>query len=395
MNTSEATTRRRRSSRFLALRSLCTGFVILLLVAAVSPAQAQTDDDEELPSIDFAVNVMQSAQYISLSTPGNSDPDPITGFHRNRVGLNASVQFSENVSALVMLEQEPNDFGGITGASQFQPQVDFLIMDLALSDQLTLRTGTPVTGLMNFRGYSDGPVVQGNPLIGNSPADMITAGTGVKLVGSYSSFGFDVTVNRGFGTALTTASGGITGVNLIGKFRYTGSDAFQFGGGLATQTGDRGLVFARGDGENYRVSSGASAARNTHAAIPGGTIFHADGKITAGGADVDLWTGYGTDSQNDVTSAAFFGGAGLKFDVSENFYLAGRFTYVADQSDDTVKPDDSAALSRIQGGFGYEVFDKALFKVEAVQQSHGDGGITRPAPADSFFVLLTELSFNF
>ena len=395
MNTSEATTRRRRSSRFLALRSLCTGFVILLLVAAVSPAQAQTDDDEELPSIDFAVNVMQSAQYISLSTPGNSDPDPITGFHRNRVGLNASVQFSENVSALVMLEQEPNDFGGITGASQFQPQVDFLIMDLALSDQLTLRTGTPVTGLMNFRGYSDGPVVQGNPLIGNSPADMITAGTGVKLVGSYSSFGFDVTVNRGFGAALTTVSGDNTGVNLIGKFRYTGSDAFQFGGGLATQTGDRGLVFARGDGENYRVSSGASAARNTHAAIPGGTIFHADGKITAGGADVDLWTGYGTDSQNDVTSAAFFGGAGLKFDVSENFYLAGRFTYVADQSDDTVKPDDSAALSRIQGGFGYEVFDKALFKVEAVQQSHGDGGITRPAPADSFFGLLTELSFNF
>ena len=377
------------------LQYLGTGLFALLLMAATAvPAQAQMDDGE-LPSIDFAVNVMQSAQYISLSTPGDSDPDPITGFHRNRVGLNASVQFSENVSALVMLEQEPNDFGGITGASQFQPQVDFLIMDLALSDQLTLRTGTPVTGLMNFRGFSDGPVVQGNPLIGNSPADMITAGTGVKLVGSYSSFGFDVTINRGFGADLTTAGGGNTGVNLIGKFRYTGSDAFQFGGGIATQTGDRGLVFAQGDGENYRVSSGASAARNTHAAIPGGTIFHADGKITAGGADVDLWTGYGSDSQNDVTSAAFFGGAGLKFDVSENFYLAGRFTYVADQSDDAVKPDDSAALSRIQGGFGYEVFDKALFKVEAVQQSHGDRGITRPADADSFFGLLTELSFNF
>ena len=376
------------------LQYLGTGLFALLLMAATAvPAQAQMDDGE-LPSIDFAVNVMQSAQYISLSTPGDSDPDPITGFHRNRVGLNASVQFSENVSALVMLEQEPNDFGGITGASQFQPQVDFLIMDLALSDQLTLRTGTPVTGLMNFRGFSDGPVVQGNPLIGNSPADMITAGTGVKLVGSLDSFGFDITINKGFGAALSGRNGGNTGLNYIGKFRYTGSDAFQFGGGIATQTGDRGLVFAQGDGENYRVSSGASAARNTHAAIPGGTIFHADGKITAGGADVDLWTGYGSDSQNDVTSAAFFGGAGLKFDVSENFYLAGRFTFVSDQSDNL--PDGaSTSLSRIQGGFGYEIFDKALFKVEAVQQSHGDTAITRPAGADSFFGLLTELSFNF
>ena len=368
-------------------------FAFLLMAATAVSAQAQMDDGE-LPSIDFAVNVMQSAQYISLDTPGDDDPDPITGFHRNRVGLNASVQFSENVSALAMFEQEPNDFGGITGASQFQPQIDFLIMDLALSDQLTLRTGTPVTGLMNFRGFSDGPVVQGNPLIGNSPADMITAGTGVKLVGSLDSFGFDITINKGFGAALSGRNGGNTGLNYIGKFRYTGSDAFQFGGGIAAQSGDQGLVFASGDGENYRLSSGASAARNTHAVMPNETIFHADGKITAGGADVDLWTGYATASQNDVTSAAFFGGAGLKFDVSENFYLAGRYTLVSDQSDNL--PDGaSTSLSRIQGGFGYEIFDKALFKVEAVQQSHGDTAITRPAPADSFFGLLTELSFNF
>ncbi|PSQ84656.1 MAG: hypothetical protein BRD30_11515, partial [Bacteroidetes bacterium QH_2_63_10] len=75
--------------------------------------------------------------------------------------------------------------------------------------------------------------------------------------------------------------------------------------------------------------------------------------------------------------------------------LAGRYTLVSDQSDNL--PDGaSTSLSRIQGGFGYEVFDKALFKIEAVQQSHGDTAITRPAPAaDSFFGLLTELSFNF
>lgn len=364
-------------------------FALLLMVATMSPAQAQMDDGE-LPKIDFAVNVMQSAQYISLDADG--DPDPVTGFHRNRAGLNASVQFSENVSALVMLEQEPNDFGGTSDASQFQPQVDFLIMDVALSDELTFRTGTPVTGLMNFRGYSDGPVVQGNPLIGNSPADMITAGTGLKLIGAYDAFGFDFTINRGFGTTLTTRAGGGTGVNLIGKFRFTGSDTFQFGGGLATSTGTSSLVFSSGDGENYRLSSGAGAARNTHAGIPGGTIFHADAKVTAGGADIDLWTGYGTDSQNDVTSAAFFGGVGLKFNISDNFYLAGRFTTVSDQSDNT---PSGSTLNRIQAGFGYKFFDKALFKVEGVNQSHGDAGITRPADADSFTGILTELSFNF
>jgi len=372
------------------LQYLMSGlFALLLLAATAVPAQAQMDDGE-LPSIDFAVNVMQSAQYISLDAQG--DPDPVTGFHRNRAGLNASVQFSEGVSALVMIEQEPNDFGGITGASQFQPQIDFLIMDVALSDNLTLRTGTPVTGLMNFRGFSDGPVVQGNPLIGNSPADMITAGTGVKLIGGSGAFGFDITINKGFGTSLTTRGGGNTGLNFIGKFQYTGSDVFQFGGGLATSTGDQGLVFSQGDGENYRLNSGPGAARNTHAPIPNETIFHADGKITAGGADIDLWTGYGTASQNDVTSAAFFGGAGLKYDFSDSFYLAARFTTVSDQSDST---PSSSTLSRIQGGFGYSLTDNALFKVEVVNQSHGDAGLSRPADVDSFTGALTELSFNF
>lgn len=360
-------------------------FALLLLAATAVPAQAQMDDGE-LPKIDFAVNVMQSAQTISLDAAGN--PDAITGFHRNRAGLNASVQFSEGISALVMFEQEPNDFGGITGASQFQPQIDFFIMDVALSDNLTLRTGTPVTGLMNFRGYSDGPAVQGNPLIGNSPADMITAGTGVKLIGGSGAFGFDLTINKGFGTSLTGRNGGNTGLNFIGKFQYTGSDVFKFGGGLATSTGDQGLVFSQGDGENYRLSSGAGAARNTHAAIPGGTIFHADGKITAGGADVDLWTGYGSDNN----AAAFFGGAGLKYNFSDSFYLAGRFTAVSDQSDNA---PSSSTLSRIQAGFGYNLTDNALFKVEVVNQSHGDAGLTRPANANSFTGALTELSFNF
>ena len=255
------------------LQPLSAGlFGILLLAATALPAQAQMEDGE-FPTIDFAVNLAQHAQYISL----DDADDPIAGFQRVRAGLNASVQFSERVSGLLMLEQEPNDFGFGT----VTPAVDFAILDLQLNDQLTLRTGTPVTGLLNFRGYSDGPVVQGNPLIGNSPADMITAGQGVKLIGSFDSFGFDLTVNKGFGGGLTTANGGNTGVNLIGKFRFTGADVFKFGAGLATNTGSQPLVFATGDGDNYDVQSGTRAV---HAQMPNETIFHADAKVTAGSA---------------------------------------------------------------------------------------------------------------
>ena len=373
---------------------ICTGLLALLLVVGASPAQAQMEDGE-LPKIDFAVNVAQHAQYITLE---DAD-DPIAGFQRVRAGLNASVQFSENVSALVMLEQEPNDFGFQT----VTPAVDFAILDVALTDQLTLRTGTPVTGLMNFRGYSDGPAVQGNPLIGNSPADMITAGQGVKLIGSFDTFGFDVTINKGFAGALTTADGTTdTGLNFIGKARYTGSNLFKVGAGIAFQTGNQPLVFATGDGDDYDLQAGTRA---THAQMPNETIFHADAKVMAGGADIDLWGGYATQSDGygpDNDYQALFAGVGLKYNLTEDFYGAGRFTYVGDQSD-AVEDFDDTSINRIQIGIGYEIYDKALFKVEYVNQS--ETGLT-PNPqspqgtalsgiGQNWQGVTTELSFNF
>jgi len=75
---------------------------------------------------------MQSAQYLSLDQDGT---DPVAGFHAMRAGLNSSVQFSENVSGLLMLEAEPNDFGqGLAGS--LQPSVDFAVLNLQLSDQV-------------------------------------------------------------------------------------------------------------------------------------------------------------------------------------------------------------------------------------------------------------------
>ncbi len=407
-------------------------FALLLLVATAVPAQAQMEDGE-LPEIDFSVNLMQSAQVLSVDGLDNT----ASGFHAARAGLNANVQFSENVSGLLMLESEPNDFGGASGASQFQPQVDFMVMNLQVSEGLTVQAGTPVTGLLNFRGFSDGPNVQGNPLIGNSPADNITAGEGVKLIGSFDEFGFDFTVNRGFGETVSNPEGGGTGLNYIGKVRYTGSEdeIFQVGAGAAIQSGTQGIVFANGDGENYYLnlpveeqavnpetgiiegttSRSAISARNTHAALPnGGVIAQVDGKITPDPLDIDFWGGLANESDVNAPptsesiykgedATAVFGGLGAKVNLSEDFYLAGRFTVVSDQSDaiDDIQGDPDATLTRFQGGFGWMIFDRALLKVEGVTQSHGDAlgegttPITRPAPADSFGGVLTELSFSF
>ena len=390
---------------------LGTGLFALLLMAATAvPAQAQMDDSD-LPSIDFSVNLMQSGQALSVDSDDPALSGSWSGFHQVRAGLVSSVQFSENVSGLLMLEAEPNDFG----QNGFSPAVDFAILDLALSDQFTLRTGTPVTGLMNFRGFSDGPAVQGNPLIGNSLADMITAAHGVKLIGAFDSFGFDVTINRSFLEDFTNGNGvASSGVNVIGKFRFTGSETFQFGAGGAFHTGDgvlpnscgtdtRGLVFACGDRENYNLASKTSASplTNTHANMPAGTILHADAKATPGSADIDAWLGYATESNYapyDGTYSALFGGLGLKFSVSNSFYLAGRFTYASDQSD-AVSDFDNTSMNRIQLGFGYNVYEKALFKLEYVNQSETGlaqgSGTALSQIGDNWSGVTAELSFNF
>jgi len=408
------------------LRGVTAGLFALMLAVFAMPAQAQMDDGE-LPSIDWGVNLMQSAQYVSINpSASNAADDPIMGFHRARAGITANVQFAEGVSGLLMVEQEPNDFGGSFGLG---PSVDFMVMNIQATPNLTVQAGTPVTGLVNFRGFSDGPVVQGNPLISNSPADIITAGEGVKLIGSYDTFGFDLTAAKTFGEDLTTAGGGNTGLWLIGNARYTGSDVFKIGAGVATATGQETMDFARGDRENINLningqSQGPDASsKNTHAAIPnGGWIAQVDGKVTPGnGFSADLWAGYA--SESDAVSytntdgnpeggdaAAAFGGVRAKFDVNDNFYVAGQFVAVSDQSDnvdnaaqfnsssrnfETIDPD--ALLTRITGAVGYSLADNTLLKVEGFTQSQGDSqaSVVSPTALDGFSGVMTELSFNF
>jgi hypothetical protein len=364
------------------LRISAAVLTVVLLIGPVMPAQAQMEEDEELPTVDFSVNLMQSGQALAVDDNNPYSRPELdgshSGFHQVRTGLTVSAQFSERVSGLLNIEAEPNDFG----QNGFSPEIDLVFIDLALTDELTLRTGTPVTGLLNFRGFSDGPAVQGNPLIGNSPADMITAAHGIQLLGSYDAFGFDIAINRSFAEGFTSQQ---TGVNFIAKARFTGSDLFQFGGGFAAHTGDGvtpngdqsgspGVVFANGDRENYNFPGTGINSTETHVNMPAGTIFQADSKVSVAGLSNDLWVGYATESdfslyEGDSFNALFLG-LGTRIPFNESFYAAGRFTYVGDQSD-AVSDSDHTAVSRIQVGFGYQVLERALFKAEYVRQVEG------------------------
>lgn len=395
-------------------RSFAATLALLGMLAIgmyTQPAVAQ-DSDDNFPTIDFAVNVMQSAQYIGVDDSNplkrpDLDEDHV-GFHRIRAGLNLSVQFHERVSALVMIESEPNDFGGLDVSSEFEPQVDFAILDIQLTDELTFRTGTPVTGLFKFRGYSDGPVVQGNPVIGNSPADIITAGQGVKLIGNYESVGFDITVNRGFGESFH--SGGTTGVDLIGNLTIQPNEQYGVGLGIGAATGNKLLQAAAGDGENYNLTGGSSASRETHAAMPGELIVQGDAMANLSNLKVSAWGGFATgriagQTQNPAVNGlgddaqAAYVGVNAKIDVSPAVFFGLRGTLVAnisDEEDSSVSGADfseSSSLSRLEASVGFTFFDAAMLKVGGLRQVEGTNSFGQIG--NNWFGAAAELSFAF
>ena len=394
-------------------RSFTASLALLCVLAAgMLPNAATAQENDRFPTIDFAVNVMQSAQYLGVDDTNplkrpSLDEDHV-GFHRIRAGLNLSVQFHERVSALVMIESEPNDFGGLDVSSEFEPQIDFAIMDIQLTDELIFRAGTPVTGLFKFRGYSDGPVVQGNSVIGNSPADIITAGQGVKLIGNYEGVGFDVTINRGFGESFH--SGGATGVDLIGNLTIQPSEQYGLGLGIGAATGNKVLQSAAGDGENYNLTGGASASRETHAAMPGEVIVQGDAMATVSDLKVSAWGGFATgriagQTQNPAVNGlgddarAAYVGVNAKVGVSPSVFFGLRGTLVANISDeaDSVVPSadfsDSSSLSRLEASIGFTFFDAAMLKVGAVRQVEGANSFGQIG--NNWFGAATELSFAF
>jgi hypothetical protein len=287
-------------------RSLLVLVALFLFAPAPSLAQDELAGDEQaqeiVPSVSFAVRLMQSGQFLRASDAFDvANDDATAGFHRVRFNLELNVDLHERVRAFVDLGHEPNDFG-----DDFEPSVDFVALDLLLSDAVTLRLGTPVTTLFNFRGYSDGAAVQDNPLIGNSPIDMVTAETGVQLIGAFGPVQADLTATvptffEDFGPG--------RGLTLIAKAAVEAADAFSVGAGYALgvnsgQVGERpfgeiqrmGMVM--GDGENYNFPSSGAGSRDTHSGVIPGVavqIVHADAELRVAPLLLRAWGGYAVD----------------------------------------------------------------------------------------------------
>jgi hypothetical protein len=404
------------------------GLPVLLLLSLSPPPTYAQDDGSDLPTVDFAVKAMQSAQFIRTEDGDIDQPsdDAEFGFHRFRYNLEVSAQLHERVSAFVDLGHEPNDFG--TGGASFAPAVDYAALDVVLSDDWTFRAGTPVTSLFNFRGYSDGAATQANPLIGNSPIDFITAETGVALVGDLGNAGVDLTVTSP--TFFETFEPG-TGLSVIAKGRFDATPILRVGAGIGIGTSgavvDRGNTGAdaafvnwiRADGENYNLplagGGGGMPNRVTHAyLLPGASplMLQADAQLDLDAAVIDVWGGWGQEeySFGSRTEGGLFipGAAGsniveedsnmwwlggtAKFNVTPRFYIAGRGSVAANASDWAEDLDDTS-LWRVQGGFGITLFDRALLKLEVVHQNEGENSPGQIR--ENWTGALTELSVGF
>lgn len=401
------------------VRSLPLMFLLALgvLVGGLAiPHDAHAQDGDMLPTLDFGARVMQSAQFIrtdyASSEPASDNAE--FGFHRVRANLEVSAQFHERVSAFIDFGHEPNDFG--TGGNSFSPAVDYVALDLMLSDALTLRLGTPVTGLFNFRGYSDGAAVQGNPLIGNSPIDFVTAETGIQLVGATDKAAFDLTVTTP--DFFETFAPG-TGFTLVAKGSVNATESLSIGAGIAQGTNggtlDRGNLDAinmiTGDGENYNIAGRGQANRYTHASLlPGAapTLLQLDARAMGGPLTLDMWGGIGFEGDSfadgagnptnarqqaagfvDEASQMWWLGATAKLDATDRFFLSARGSYAANSSD-WASDLDEKALYRIQAGFGFTFWDVGMMKFEFVTQ---DEGVNSPGQlGTSWYGGLAELS---
>ena len=394
-------------------------YILLFLAASLvtlgtAPAAFAQEDDGMMSRIDLSVKAMQGAQFFRTDLDDVTTSQAEFGFQRVRYNFEISADIHEKIKLFADFGHEPNDFG--TGGGSFSPAVDYVALDFLLNDEFTFRLGTPVTGAFNFRGYSDGAATQGNPVIGNSPIDFITAQTGVALVGNLDGgFGFDVTVTSP--TFYETFQPG-TGVSVIGKVRYA-TETFGIGGAVMKVTSQprSGVLtsWIRGDGENYNIPGAGPASRLTHAYINPGyapLLLHADAMFKSEFVEGDVWGGISSEQYSfsdglgnptnargatsltnvvEEDSQMLFFGATAKINATDNFFLAGRVSY-ADNSSDWA-PDDDTSLLRIQGGLGVTFLDKAMFKIEYVTQ---DEGVASPGQiGDRWYAVSTELSVTF
>jgi len=391
---------------------------IVPLVCLCMQAQAAEFWDGRVKVAGYLAQHWQSLEADGSTAAASAE----SGFSRLRLSLGFTYTVNERVGGYFEISEEPNDLGGADFGGGSGLLQDLGWIDIKLSPEVTFRTGNLVTTLHNYIPYSDGGIVQGNPLIGNSPIDFITAEEGAQIIGNHSLSGNSLVKSIGWDVAVSNArffeTGGFVDdqpYQFYGKLRFgmshgfnigggvffvDGSDQFTPGGGngpLANGGGAASALFI-GDGDNYNLTGTVAASRETHVAlIPGveATLIQLDAKwdIPSTLHTLRLWGGYAEDdwrhvdaggtqttALNRVDPAAdlvkqdselyYFGAEGV-FRFNDDVYAAVRYSYADNDSPGAI---GDTSLERIMIGAGWWFAERTLAKIEYVHQSEGDGG---------------------
>lgn len=397
---------------------------ILALGATATQVQAAEFMDGKLKINGAAMQSWQSAMEVDGAARAPQEAE--SGFHRLRYALHFNAQLTDTISVFAELAEEPNDFGNF-----------FVAQDLAWiqfqKDGLGLRVGNVISTTQNFIEYSDGAVVQSNPLIGNSPVDMITAEEGLWLYGAKDNYTWDAVISKpSFGTDFTKDSGynfGLRGTVGFDNGLSVGAGLFITNAELNCDTSGNctdnvgaaiGSLIGVGDGDNYQFGSDSSGVSGTpgrgghFAIVPGlsATIWQIDAQYKTDNLKVNAYFGIAQDdyswadsgiagyrpvsgSFTNKESEVSFMSVKAKYDINKELYIAARYSMSSNDSEG-ISGDDG--LDRIQVGGGYWIADKVLLKVEYVKQTeealsggqNTDG--TGEAEWDGF---LAELSVSF
>ena len=436
--------------KFSILEKSSTAFTLTFIIAlASSSTTASAQEDLTLfgGRLEIGLGAAQHFQAITADDDtfvlDDADADP--GFGRLRFNLELKFNVTDNVFAFVDIAEEPNDFRGL---DPFSLNQDFGFIDLNLSglagstgpSEWHLKAGNIGVGTFDgLHSFSDGSVVQGNPLIGNSPASFGTAQSGAQITGAIKpggavksvagdfavtipSFGGENSPDRGFNILTGIGIDLANGLSFSGRF-FAGQGGDQLdeevSPGVFSLDGVQqdGLFF--GDGDNYILPSidgvGERSSRVFHQGLTPGldgfiAQFNFQYQSPSKNSLVRLWTGVaesdfsfvdadGNQTTNEdpstvgvveeTSSIFFFGIGGQQYILPNKLYVAGRYTMVDNTTDDV----DGDALERLQLGGGWFIADRTLLKVEFVDQDEPEGSPGQVGGGFSGFV--SELSVRF
>jgi hypothetical protein len=375
-------------------KTMIAANVVALLALSVTATQVQSVEfmDGKLKINGAAMQSWQSAMEVDGAARAPEDQD--SGFHRLRYALTFNAQVTDNISVFAELAEEPND------NPNFAQDLAWIQFE---KDGLGLRVGNVISTTQNFIEYSDGAAVQSNPLIGNSPVDMITAEEGLWLYGSSDNYTWDAVLSKpSFVTDFSKDSGynfGLRGTVGLGNGFSIGAGIFltnadlDCGSDTCTDPGGApiGSLIGVGDGDNYEFGTdtdgvSGTPGRGSHFAIVPGinaTIWQLDAQYETDNFKLNAYYGQAQDdyswadssiagyrpvsaSFTEQDSEVSFISVKAKYDINNTVYLAARYSQSTNESTG-ISGDDT--LDRIQLGLGYTIEENVLLKLEYVKQT--------------------------